>query len=132
MFDDELVNTFIKTRIIHHLVKPRKGALTYLQRIATRKKLKDKIIEHITKLIKISCIALQLNCIYAYYLLFKAHQKLQDFVSKGLKRPIPEPIQDAVYQIGALCFKGSPMLVSFEEILEESEINNKSESFILQ
>ncbi len=130
VFDDELVNTFIKTRIIHHLVKPRKGALTYIQRIATRKKLKDKIIEHITKLMEISCIALQLNCIYAYYLLFKDHQKLQYFVSKSLKRPIPEPIQDAVYQIGALCFKGSSMLVSFEEILEESEINNKSESFI--
>jgi hypothetical protein len=79
---------------------------------------------------KINCIALQLNCIYAYYLLFKDHRHLQDFVSKALKRPIPEPIQYAVYQIGTLCFKGSPRLASFEEILEEHEIEHESESFI--
>ncbi|MFB2876955.1 RNA-directed DNA polymerase [Floridanema aerugineum] len=132
VFDDELVNNFIKTRIIHHLVKPRKGALTYIERISTRKILKERIIEHITKLMKISCIALQLNCIYAYYLLFKDHRQLQDFVSKSLKRPIPEPIQQAVYQIGALCYKGSPRLVSFEEILEESEIEAESEGFLFQ
>lgn len=135
VFDDELVNTFIKTRIVHHLVKPRKGALTYIERISVREKLRKRIIEHITKLMRISCIALQLNCIYAYYLLFKDHQDhrhLQDFVSKNLKRPIPEPIQHAVYQIGTLYFKGSPRLISFEEILEESEIDNESESFIFQ
>ncbi|MEH1845904.1 MAG: RNA-directed DNA polymerase [Nostoc sp.] len=132
VFDDELVNTFIKTRIIHHLVKPRKGALTYVERMSTRKNIKQRIIEHITKLMKISCMALQLNCIYAYYLLFKDHRQLEDFVSKSLKRPIPEPIQNAVYQIGTLCFQGSSRLVSFEEILEESEIENESESIIFQ
>jgi hypothetical protein len=130
VFDDELVNTFIKTRIVHHLVKPRKGALTYIERISTREKLKERIIKHITKLMEISCIALQLNSIYAYYLLFKDHRDLEDFVSKNLKRPIPEPIRDAVYQVGTLCFKGSPRLVSFEEILEESEIEYEFESSI--
>ena len=109
---------------------PRKGALTYIERISTRTMLKERMIEHITKLMKISCIALQLNCIYAYYLLFKDHRQLQDFVSKSLKRPIPEPIQQAVYQIGALCYKGSPRLVSFEEILEENEIED--EGFLFQ
>jgi hypothetical protein len=132
VFDDELVNTFIKTRIIHHLVKPRKGALTYIERISTREKLKERMIKHITKLMRISCIALQLNCIYAYYLLFQDHRQVQDFVSKNLKRPIPEPIRDAVYQIGTLCFKGSPPLVSFEEILEENEIENQSEWYIFE
>lgn len=132
VFDDELVNTFIKTRIVHHLIKPRKGALTYIERISIREKLRERIIEHITKLMRISCIALQLNCIYAYYLLFKDHRHLQDFVSQNLKRPIPEPIRDAVYQIGTLCFKGSPRLVSFEEILEESEIENEWEGYIFQ
>jgi hypothetical protein len=134
VLDDELVDIFIKTRIIHHLVKPRKGALTYIEKISTRKILKERIIEHITKLMGLNCIALQLNCIYAYYLLFRDHRHLQvqDFVSKALKRPIPEPIQHAVYQIGTLCFKGSPRLVSFEEILEESEIEHESESFIFQ
>ncbi|MHC5746691.1 MAG: RNA-directed DNA polymerase [Nostoc sp.] len=128
VFSDELVNTFIKTRIIHHLIKPRKGALTYIERISTRKKLKEKIIVHLTKLMTISCIALQLNCIYAYYLIFKDHKSVEDFVSSNLKRPIPEPIQYAVYHIRALCYQGSPKLVSFEEILEESEI--ESDSFI--
>ncbi|MTJ53910.1 RNA-directed DNA polymerase [Anabaena sp. UHCC 0253] len=132
VFDDEFVNIFIKTRIIHHLVNPRKGALTYIERISTRPKLKERMIEHITKLMKISCIALQLNCIYAYYLLFKDHRQVQDFVSKNLKRPIPEPIREAVYQIGTLCFKGSPPLVSFEEILEENEKENESEWYIFQ
>ena len=132
VFDDKLINTFIKTRIIHHLVMPRKGALTYIERISIRTMLKERMIEHITKLMKISCIALQLNCIYAYYLLFKDHRQLQDFVSKSLKRPIPEPIQQAVYQIGSLCYKGSPRLVSFEEILEESEIEDESEGFLFQ
>ncbi|MFH7025316.1 MAG: RNA-directed DNA polymerase [Heteroscytonema crispum UTEX LB 1556] len=130
VFDDELVNTFIKTRIIHHLVKPRKGVLTYIERISTRKILKERIIEHLTKLMEISCIALQLNCIYAYYLILKDNRSIEDFVSKSLKRPIPEPIQYAVYQIRALCYKGSPKLVSFEEILQESEI--ESDGFIFQ
>lgn len=129
LFKDELINTFIKTRIIHHLVKPRKGSLTYIERISTREKLKQKIIEQITNLMKVNCIALQLNCLYAYYLLIKDYEKVQDFVSKNLKRPIPEPIQDAVYQIGTLCFKGSPPLISFEEILEESEIEDQSQTF---
>ncbi|MGB3205729.1 MAG: RNA-directed DNA polymerase [Crinalium sp.] len=131
VFEDELVNTFIKTRIIHHLVMPRKGALTYIERISTRKILKERIIEHITKLMKINCIALQLNCIYAYYLLFKdnRHLQVQDFVSNNLKRPIPEPIRNAVYQIGTLCSEGSPRLVSFEEILEESEVGYESDVF---
>lgn len=128
VFDDELVNTFIKTRIIHHLVTPRKGALTYVERISIRKALKERIILHITKLMKISCIALQLNCIYAYYLILKDNRSVEDFVSNNLKRPIPEPIQYAVYQIRALCYQGSPRLLSFEEILEESEI--ESDSFI--
>lgn len=132
VLEDELVNTFIKTRIIHHLVKPRKGALTYIERISARKKLKERMIGQITKLMKISCIALQLNCIYAYYLLFKDHRQLQDFVSNSLKRPIPEPILDAVYQIGTLCFKGSPRLASFEEILEESTIDNEWEFYSSQ
>jgi len=128
LFNDELVNIFIKTRVIHHLVKPRKGALTYIERISTRKVLKERIIEHITKLMKISCIALQLNCIYAYYLISKDHKNIEDFVSSNLKRPIPEPIQYAVYHIRSLCYQGSPKLVSFEEILEESEI--ESDGFI--
>lgn len=132
VFDDQLVNTFIKTRIIHHLVKPRKGALTYIERISARKNLRERIIEHITKLMRITCIALQLNCIYAYYLLFKDHRYVEDFVSKSLKRPIPEPIQNAVYQIGTLCFQGSSRLVYFEEILEESEIEYESKSIIFQ
>lgn len=135
VFDDEFVNTFIKTRILHHLVKSRKGALTYIERISTRKKLRERMIKHITKLMKINCIALQLNCIYAYYLLFQdhqAHRKLQDFVSKNLKRPIPEPIQQAVYQIGTLYSKGSSGLPSFEEILEESEIENEWEGYIFE
>jgi hypothetical protein len=130
VFDDELVNTFIKTRIIHHLVKPRKGALTYIERISTRKILKERIIVHITKLMKISCIALQLNCIYAYYLILKDDKSVEDLVSKSLKRPIPEPIKHAVYQIRSLHYKGDPKLVSFEEILEESEI--ESDSFIFR
>jgi hypothetical protein len=128
LFNDELVNMFIKTRIIHHLVKPRKGALTYIERISTRKLLKERMIEHITKLMTISCIALQLNCIYAYYLISKNHKSVEDFVSNNLKRPIPEPIQYAVYHIRSLCYQGSPKLVSFEEILEESEI--ESDGFI--
>lgn len=132
VFDDNLVNTFIKTRIIHHLVNPRKGSLTYIERISTREKLKERMIENITKLMTISCIALQLNCIYAYYLLCKDHKQVQDFVSKNLKRPIPEPIRDAVYQIGTLCFKGSPPLVSFEEILEENDRENQSEWYIFE
>ncbi|MBD2416002.1 hypothetical protein FACHB389_34305 [Nostoc calcicola FACHB-389] len=132
VFDDELINTFFKTRIIHHLVKPRKGALTYIERISTRKNLRERLIEHVNKLMKVSCMALQLNCIYAYYLLFKNHRDVEDFVSKSLKRPIPEPIQNAVYQIGTLCFQGSSRLVSFEEILEESEIEYESESIIFQ
>lgn len=129
VFDDELVNVFIKTRIIHHLVKPRKGALTYIERIGMNQKLRNKIIEHITKLVKISCIALQLNCIYAYYLMFRDrdHRHLQDFVSHNLKRPIPKPIQQAIYQIGTLYDNHSLGLASFEEILEESEIKGESE-----
>jgi hypothetical protein len=132
IFDDEMVNTFIKTRILHHLVKPRKGALTYIERISTRVKLKERILEYLMNLMRLKCIALQLNCIYAFYLLDKDHKKLQEFVSKTLQRPIPEPIQYAVYQIGTLCVKGSPPLVSFEEILEESDIENESENFIFQ
>ncbi|MEH2224058.1 RNA-directed DNA polymerase [Nostoc sp.] len=128
LFNDELVNTFIKTRVIHHLVKPRKGALTYIERISKRKVLKERILEHITQLMAISCIALQLNCIYAYYLILKDHKTVEDFVSNNLKRPIPEPIQYAVYHIRSLCYQGSPKLVSFEEILEESEI--ESDGFI--
>ncbi|MCW6052578.1 RNA-directed DNA polymerase [Lyngbya sp. CCAP 1446/10] len=130
VFDDELVNVFIKTRIIHHLVKPRKGAVTYIERIGINTKLRNRIIEHITKLMKINCIALQLNCIYAYYLMFRDrdHRHLQDFVSHNLKRPIPKPIQQAVYQIGTLYDNHSPGLASFEEILEESEIEYESES----
>jgi len=129
VFDDELVNVFIKTRIIHHLVKPRKGAVTYIERIGINTKLRNRIIEHITKLMKINCIALQLNCIYAYYLMFRDrdHRHLQDFVSHNLKRPIPKPIQQAVYQIGTLYDNHSPGLPSFEEILEESEIEYESE-----
>jgi hypothetical protein len=131
VFDDKDVNIFIKTRIIHHLVKPRKGALTYIERIGlhTNTKLRNRIIEHITKLMKISCIALQLNCLYAYYLIFRDcdHGHLQDFVSHNLKRPIPKPIQQAVYQIGTLRENDAPGLVSFEEILEESEIEDESE-----
>ena len=129
VFDDELVNIFIKTRIIHHLVKPRKGALTYIERIGMNTKLRNRIIEYITKLMKISCIALQLNCIYAYYLIFRDgdHGHLQDFVSHNLKRPIPKPIQQAVYQIGTLRENDSSGLVSFEEILEESEIEDEAE-----
>ena len=129
VFDDELVNVFIKTRIIHHLVKPRKGAVTYIERIVINTKLRNRIIEHITKLMKINCIALQLNCIYAYYLIFRDrdHRYLQDFVSHNLKRPIPKPIQQAVYQIGTLYDNHSPGLASFEEILEESEIEYESE-----
>ncbi|WP_414755480.1 RNA-directed DNA polymerase [Anabaena sp. CCY 9910] len=128
VFNDELVNTFIKTRIVYHLVKPRKGALTYIERISIPKNLKERAILHITKLMKINCIALQLNCIYAYYLILKDHKSVEDFVSNNLKRPIPEPIQYAVYQIRSLCYQGSPKLVSFEEILEESEI--ESDGFI--
>jgi hypothetical protein len=71
---------------------------------------------------EISCIALQLNCIYAYYLILRDHRSVENFVSNNLKRPIPEPIQYAVYHIRFLCYQGSPKLVSFEEILEESEI----------
>jgi hypothetical protein len=129
VFDDELVNVFIKTRIIHNLVKPRKGAVTYIERIGINTKLRNRIIEHITKLMKINCIALQLNCIYAYYLMFRDrdHRYLQDFVSHNLKRPIPKPIQQAVYQIGTLYDNHSPRLASFEEILEESEIEYESE-----
>lgn len=135
VFDDELVNIFIKTRILHHLVKPRKGALTYIERIGKNTKLRDRIIEYITKLMKISCIALQLNCIYAYYLIFRDgyHRgHLQDFVSHNLKRPIPKPIQQAVYQIGTLYDNNSPGLPSFEEILEESEIEDESEGLNYQ
>lgn len=130
VFDDELVDVFIKTRIIHHLVKPRKGAVTYIERIGINTKLRNRIIEHITKLMKINCIALQLNCIYAYYLMFRDrdHRHLQDFVSHNLKRPIPKPIQQAVYQIGTLYENHSPGLASFEEILEESEIEYESEA----
>ncbi|MEG4628683.1 hypothetical protein QUB56_03345 [Microcoleus sp. AR_TQ3_B6] len=130
VFDDKDVNIFIKTIIIHHLVKPRKGALTYIERIGINTKLRNRIIEHITKLMKISCIALQLNCLYAYYLIFRRdgdHGHLQDFVSHNLKRPIPKPIQQAVYQIGTLYENHSPRLASFEEILEESEIEYESE-----
>ncbi len=129
VFDDKDVNIFIKTRIIHHLVKPRKGALTYIERIGINTKLRNRIIEHITKLMKLSCIALQLNCLYAYYLIFRDrdHGHLQDFVSHNLKRPIPKPIQQAVYQIGTLYENLSPGLASFEEILEESEIEYESE-----
>ena len=129
VFDDELVNVFIKTRIIHHLVNSRKGGLPYIERIGMNQKLRNRIIEHITKLMKINCIALQLNCIYAYYLMFRDrdHRHLQDFVSHNLKRPIPKPIQQAVYQIGTLYENHSPGLASFEEILEESEIEYESE-----
>jgi len=134
VFDDKDVNIFIKTRIIHHLVNPRKGAITYIERIGRNTKLRNRIIEHITKLMKISCIALQLNCIYAYYLIFKNgdHGHLQDFVSHNLKRPIPKPIQQAVYQIGTLRDNNSPGLVSFDEIVEESEIENESEGWNFQ
>ncbi|MGB8691003.1 MAG: RNA-directed DNA polymerase [Microcoleus sp.] len=61
IFDDQDVNIFIKTRIIHHLVKPRKGALTYIERIGKNTKLRDRIIEYITKLMKISCIVSHCN-----------------------------------------------------------------------
>lgn len=132
VFDGEEFNMLIKTRILHHLVKPRKGSLTYIERISTRKKLKERIVKSLEELVKANCIALQLNCIYAYYLLLKDHQRVQEFVSKNLKRPIPEPVQYAVYQIGTLCFKGSLRLPSFEEILEESKIEDQSESFLYQ
>ncbi|MEG4531362.1 RNA-directed DNA polymerase [Microcoleus sp. D2_18a_D3] len=134
VFDDELVNVFIKTRIIHHLVNSRKGGLPYIERIGMNQKLRNRIIEHITKLMKINCIALQLNCIYAYYLMFRDrdHRHLQDFVSHNLKRPIPKPIQQAVYQIGTLYENHSPGLASFEEILEESEIEYESEDLNCQ
>ena len=61
IFDDDTVNTFIKTRIIHHLVKPRKGALTYIERIATREKLKERMVEHLKKLMSLKCVALRNN-----------------------------------------------------------------------
>jgi hypothetical protein len=132
IFDDEMVNTFIKTRMLHHLVKPRKGTLTYIERISTRVNLKERILEYLTKLMRLKCIALQLNCIYAFYLLYKDHKKVQEFVSENLQRPIPEPIQYAVYQIGTLCVQGSLPLRSFEEILEESDIEDESKNFLFQ
>ena len=132
VLDDTEIHTFIKTRIIHNLIKPRKGALTYIQRMSTRQKLKERFLLCITELIKSNCIALQLNCIYAYYLILQDYHLLQDLISINLNRPIPEPIQNAVYQIGTLYYKGSPKLPSFEEILEESEVTIESESFLFQ
>jgi len=132
VLDDNDIHTYIKTRIMHNLIKPRKGALTYIERISTRAKLKERVILCIINLIRSSCIALQLNCIYAYYLILKDYHLLQDLISINLNRPIPEPIQNAVYQIGTLYYKGAPKLPSFEEILEESEVTIESEGFLFQ
>jgi len=132
VLDDNDIHTFIKTRIMHNLIKPRKGALTYIERISTRTKLKERFVLCITNLIKSSCIALQLNCIYAYYLILKDYHLLQDLISINLNRPIPEPIQSAVYQIGTLYYGDTPKLPSFEEILEESDVTIESERFLFQ
>lgn len=124
---DDNIYVYIKTRIIHHLINPRKGTLTYIERISIIPQLRDKIIEEISNLIKISCIALQLNCIYAYYLIVKNNQKVKDFIAKNLKRPIPEPIKNSIYQIDHLCFQQSVRLPTFDEILDESVSQYKYE-----
>jgi hypothetical protein len=117
---DDNIHVYIKTRIIHHLINPRKGTLTYIERISITPQLRDKIIEEINNLIKISCIALQLNCIYAYYLIVKNNKKVKDLISKNLKRPIPVAKKNAIYQIDNLCFQQSVRLPIFDEILDKS------------
>lgn len=121
ILESENTHNYLKTRIIHHLVKPRRGSLTYIQRSTIHSQLNAKFLEILEGLILSECIALQLNCIYAYFLLVKDSQKVKSFVSHNLRRPIVEPIKYALYQISYLEQDEAADVPSFEELLNEEE-----------
>ena len=118
IFDDKEINSWAKARILHHLIKPRRGSLSYIKRLNTSP-LRIKEFKPILKqLIAYPSVELQINSLYALYEILERKQDIINVIKNIMPKPIPLPIKDIVNQLQVLDFS-STSLPTFEELIPD-------------
>lgn len=122
ILENKEINLSAKARILHYLNKPKKAGQTYLIRLCYRKRIKEKMLKVIEILLNENCLALQLNSLYSLYLIEKKYESIVEIVKSSMKKPIPEPIQDAIFYISELNKLGSDVsFPSFYDLVSNVE-----------
>ncbi len=120
---DQNISAWTKTRILHHLNKPRFSGQSYIARLYLRKEIKEEFLKILSQLARHKCVALQLNCLYSFYLSNDCPQDLREFVQENFQRPISEPIQNAIFYISEIKNSNEQFypLSTFKELLSQDE-----------
>lgn len=126
IFNDKEINSWAKARILHHLIKPRRGNLSYIKRL-NKSPMRIKEFKPILKqLIAYPSVELQINSLYTLYEIIERKQDIINVIKNVMPKPIPLPIKDIINQLQVLDFSDIS-LPTFEELIpdfQESDYDN--------
>ena len=123
IFNDEEINSWIKARILHHLIKPRRGKLSYIKRLNTSPTRIEEFKPILKQLIAYPSVELQINSLYAFYEIIESKQDIIKVISNIMPKPIPLPIKDIVSQLQILDFSDISV-PTFEELIPDLKESN--------
>ncbi|MGK7928512.1 MAG: RNA-directed DNA polymerase [Spirulina sp.] len=124
ILQDEKINSWTKARILHHVIKPNRGTLSYIKRLNTSPKQIAKFKAILHELIIYPSVELQINALYAIYEILEAEEEITNIVTEFIPKPIPLPIRDIISQLQTLNFK-SISLATIDEIMPEAQENQE-------
>ncbi len=118
ILEDNEINYWVKARILHHLISPKRGSISYIKRLKTSKNKMKKMKLVLEKLASYPAIELQINSLYAIYETLESKSEITDVVKRLIPKPIPLPINDIISQLRETDFSDHK-LPKFDELIPE-------------
>jgi len=131
IFKDQNIMDYARTRLIHHLVKPRKKDPPYiLMMIKNDERLREKIIAIFQNFLSTKSIDLNLNALYALWIL--SHQDNgqifdENLFRKNVENYLPRPISHTISRVLSSIFSHKDNF-NFCDYFDFTELSNNSES----
>ncbi|MDJ0556524.1 MAG: reverse transcriptase domain-containing protein [Microcoleaceae cyanobacterium MO_207.B10] len=118
ILEDNEINSWVKARILHHLISPKRGSISYIKRLKTSNNRMKKMKLVLEKLASYPAIELQINSLYAIYETLESKSEITDVVKRLIPKPIPLPINDIISQLRETDFSDHK-LPTFDELIPE-------------
>ncbi|NEP77156.1 MAG: hypothetical protein F6K39_02615 [Okeania sp. SIO3B3] len=124
ILEDNEINSWVKARILHHLISPKRGSLSYIKRLKVNPYQMERMSLVLEKLASYPAIELQINTLYAIYETLESKREITDVVKRFIPKPISLPIIDIISQLTETDFSDHKLPV-FEDLI--SEISEEAE-----
>ena len=131
IFENQNIMDYARTRLIHHLVKPRKKDPPYiLMMIKNRERSREKLIAQFQTFLSTKSIDLNLNALYALWIL--SHQDNgqtfdENLFRKNVENYLPRPISHTISRVLSSIFSHKDNF-NFCDYFDFTELSNNSDS----